>query len=141
MAGGKGLKVILDTNVLVSFLIGKRLGNLVELISYRKVSIVYSKQLLQELKLVVARPKLRQHITQVGVEEFTSLLEIIGEEYADGKTHKFLPDPKDSFLLDLISSSKADFLVTGDSQLLQASNFGTARILSARDFEEILQTL
>ncbi|WP_373495068.1 hypothetical protein [Aquiflexum sp.] len=48
---------------------------------------------------------------------------------------------KDSFLLDLIDSSEADLLVTGDKDLLEIKTFGSAKILSPQEFESIINEL
>jgi len=48
-------------------------------------------------------------------------------------------DPKDNFLLDLIDFSKADYLVTGDKDLLAHHPFKTAQIITAASFEKELR--
>lgn len=48
-------------------------------------------------------------------------------------------DPKDNFLLDLIDYSKADYLVTGDKDLLELSPFINTEILTPADFEKIIK--
>ena len=47
-------------------------------------------------------------------------------------------DPKDNFLLDLIDFSKADYMITGDQDLLEHNPFKTAQILTPKDFEKQL---
>jgi len=74
-------KVIIDTNVWISFLIGRRLHTLQALISERKITIVLSEQLLEELLLVTQRPKLAKYFPQEKVHELISLLRTIGEVY------------------------------------------------------------
>jgi predicted nucleic acid-binding protein len=44
-------------------------------------------------------------------------------------------DLKDNFLLDLIDFSKADYLITGDKDLLELNPFKTAQILTPQEFE------
>jgi predicted nucleic acid-binding protein len=41
--------------------------------------------------------------------------------------------------LDLIDFSKADYLVTGDKDLLELNPFKTARILTPSDFEQEIE--
>ena len=49
--------------------------------------------------------------------------------------------PKTSFfLLDLIDYSKADYLVTGDKDLLIHNPFLTAQILSPNEFERMMKS-
>ena len=51
-------------------------------------------------------------------------------------THFINRDPKDNFLLNLIDASKADYLVTGDNDLLILNLFKTAKIITPSDFEK-----
>ena len=61
---------------------------------------------------------------------------LIGKRLATIKpTHFINRDPKDNFLLDLIDFSEADYLVTGDKDLLAHNPFKTAQILTPADFE------
>lgn len=56
----KNVRVIVDTNVWISFLIGKRLSNLKQHIVEEKVTIITSEQLLTEIKLVTQRAHLKK---------------------------------------------------------------------------------
>lgn len=48
------IKVIFDTNVWISFLIGKRLSSIKKYISTGQITIVTTEQLLKELKEVIS---------------------------------------------------------------------------------------
>ncbi|MCU0321104.1 MAG: putative toxin-antitoxin system toxin component, PIN family, partial [Chitinophagaceae bacterium] len=56
-------------------------------------------------------------------------------------THYINRDPKDNFLLDLIDFSQADYLVTGDKDLLMHNPFKSAEILTPANFEIALNSL
>ena len=43
-------------------------------------------------------------------------------------------DPKDNFLLSLATDSKADYLVTGDNDLLELKSIGKTRIITLTDY-------
>ena len=136
----KNIKVIFDTNVWVSFLIGKRLSFIKDYISNGEIILVITPQLLKEIKEVTGREKLKKYFPKKSVEELIELLEVIGENFEIRPTHFINRDPKDNFLLDLIDYSKADFLVTGDRDLLLLNPFKTATILTPADFEKIITT-
>ncbi len=129
------VKVIFDTNVWISFLIGKRLSKIKEYIVNGNITIVLTNQLLLELKTVTSRDKLKKYFPKNSVNELLELLETIGENVEIKPTHFINRDPKDNFLLDLIDFSEADFLVTGDKDLLEHNPFKTAQILTPADFE------
>lgn len=137
----RSLKVIFDTNVLISFLIGKRLKKLKNHITNGSITIVISKQLITELKTVTGREKLQKYFPEESVLELITLLDTIAESYEIKPTHFEIRDPKDNFLLDLIDASKADYLITGDKDLLEHNPFLTAKILTPAVFENELKSL
>ena len=131
----KNIKVIFDTNVWISFLIGKRLSFVKNYITSGQITIITTEQLLKEIKEVTNRERLRKYFPPQSVTELLEFLEIIAEKVEIKPTHFINRDPKDNFLLDLIDFSKADYLVTGDKDLLLHNPFKTARILTPANFE------
>ena len=134
----KSVKVIFDTNVWVSFLIGKRLSSIKNHIVNGSIVIIISDQLLEEIKLVTSRKKLKKYFNEQDVTELIELLEIIAVKIKIRQKFTINRDPKDNFLLDLIFASKADFLVTGDKDVLEHHPFKSAQILTPADFEKEL---
>jgi putative PIN family toxin of toxin-antitoxin system len=134
----KNIKVIFDTNVWISFLIGKRLSFIKNYISTGQITIVTTEQLLKEIKEVTGRERLKKYFPQESVIELLELLETIAEKIEIKPTHFVTRDPKDNFLLDLIDFSKADYLVTGDKDLLVHNPFKSATILTPANFEKAL---
>lgn len=135
---GKSVKVVFDTNVWISFLIGKRLSFIRNLISEGQIVIVITEQLLTEIKEVTSRERLAKYFPQESVAELIGFLEMISENVEIKPTHFISRDPKDNFLLDLIDFSKADYLVTGDKDLLEHNPFKTAIILTPANFEKTM---
>ena len=135
----KNVKVIFDTNVWISFLIGKRLAKIKQYISDGSITIITTEQLLTEIKMVTSREKLKKYFPAESVTELVELLETIAEKVIIKPTHFINRDPKDNILLDLIDFSKADYLVTGDKDLLEHNPFKTANILSPTEFEKELK--
>ena len=135
----RNIRVIFDTNVWISFLIGKRLTKIKQYIVNKNITIVVTDQLLTELKIVTSREKLKKYFPKNSVTDLIELLEAIAEHIKIEPTHFINRDPKDNFLLDLIDFSKADYLVTGDKDLLELNPFKTARILTPTDFEQEIE--
>lgn len=135
----KNSKVIFDTNVWVSFLIGKRLSFIKKYISNGEITIVITEQLLIEIKEVTNREKLRKYFPRDSVDELIELLETIAEKVEIKPKHFINRDPKDNFLLDLIDLSRADYLVSGDKDLLEHNPFKTAAILTPANFEKVFK--
>jgi putative PIN family toxin of toxin-antitoxin system len=130
----RSYKVIFDTNVWISFIIGKRLAFLKTFIVSGQITIVFSKRLLQELTEVTNRPKLKKYFPSNEVEEMLEFIKTIGLEFNPESIHTICRDEKDNFLLDLIDVSKANFLVSGDKDLKELNPFKTAKILTPAEF-------
>ena len=134
----KNIKVIFDTNVWKSFLIGKRLQIILEYIADGHITIVITEQLLREITEVSKRPKLKKYFPENKVKELISFLEIVALKVAIQPLNHLCSDPKDNFLLDLIQSSKANVLVTGDKDLLVLHPFKSAQIITPKQFEQLV---
>ena len=93
---------------------------------------------MTEIKLVTSRKKIKKYFPKESVNDLIELLETIAEKIEIKPVHFMNRDPKDNFLLDLIDFSKADFLITGDKDLLEQNPFMTAKILSPTEFEKEL---
>jgi len=136
MPSPKPDRLIIDTNVWISFLIGKELQGLRELIIDEKVKIITTDQLISEIRIVTARKKLKKYFDQDSVTALISLLEIIGEKIKIRKIERVCRDPKDDFLLALAKDGKANYLITGDKDLLELNSFGRTQILTTRQFQD-----
>ncbi|KMQ70265.1 putative toxin-antitoxin system toxin component, PIN family [Chryseobacterium koreense] len=130
----KSQRIILDTNLWISFLISKNYAQLDEIIFERKCTLIFSEELLNEFLEVIKRPKLRRFFSQ---EDTENLIETI-EEYAEfidvSSNVEICRDEKDNFLLSLSKDSNADFLLTGDQDLLVLEKFEKTNILKISQF-------
>ena len=133
----KNIRVIFDTNVWISFLIGKRLSSIQKYKSSGEIIIVITEQLLKEIKEVTDRDTLKKYFSREKVVQLIELLETISEKVEIKQTHFISRDLKDNFLSDLIYFSKADYLVTGDKV---QNFFETAAILTPSDFEKTVNS-
>lgn len=134
----KANRLIVDTNLWVSFLIGKELYYLKDLIVRGKVKLVVSDQLLEELQLVTSRPKLSKYFEKRNVDELLTLIELICDKVKVKKIQVISSDPKDDFLLALAKEGKADFLLTGDKDLLEIGRYHKTEIITITEFKKIL---
>ena len=133
-----GNRVIVDTNVMISFLIGKRLQKLKNKLSDLSITLILTDQLINELKLVTSRPKFRKYFNKQDVNEFIDLISIFGLTYQIQDIPDACRDPKDNFLLSLCHIGNAAFLVTGDNDLLDLVEYKGTKIVRAADFEKLL---
>ena len=134
------MRLILDTNLWISFLISSKYEKLDELLYNQKCKLLFSQELLEEFVAVAKRPKLRKYISR---DELEDLLETIDEvaEFVN-VTSEILEcrDPKDNFLLSLAVDAKADYLLTGDKDLLVLKEIGVTEIRILSDFFDIVDS-
>jgi len=132
------MRVVIDTNIWISFLIGKSLGGLSEAIIAERITILFSEELFAELLEVLQRPKFKKYFSSTAIEELIVLL-YDQIEWVDITCHfEDCRDKKDNFLLDLSVSGRADYLVTGDEDLLILNPFHGVKIVSYRTFQASL---
>lgn len=127
-------RIIIDTNLWISFLITKDFTKLDEIIFSRNGILLFSQELLDEFLDVARRPKFRRFFSSNDIEEILGTI----DEYADFvKVQTQIEDcrdPKDTFLLSLAIDGNADFLLTGDKDLLEMIKFGETAIVTISDF-------
>jgi len=134
------MRLILDTNLWVSFLISSKFEKLDELLFNQKSKLLFSQELLEEFVAVAKRPKLRKYISK---DELEDLLEIIDEvaEFVNVTSEiTECRDPKDNFLLSLAVDGKADYLLTGDKDLLVLKKIGKTEIRTISEFFDVIDS-
>ncbi len=129
------IRAILDTNLWISYLISKELSKIDVLFERDELIILFSNELLEEFIEVASRPQFRKYFALVDIEELLELFDVYGEVVGVTATVDACRDPKDNFLLALAKNGNADFLITGDADLLDLENFEGTEILRYSDFE------
>ena len=125
------LRVVLDTNVLVSGLImlGKP-RELLSIIARREATLVLSKEILNEFTKVMRRNKLTEYVTEEQVERFIENIERIAE-FVELESHlEVVNDPKDDIVINTAIDGRADLIVSGDHHLLSLKEFRGIKIVS-----------
>lgn len=130
------IRAILDTNLWISYLISKRLSKVDELFERNDLVLLFSEELLEEFVEVAGRPKFRSYFPKEDIEELLSLFDELGEIIEMTSDVDICRDPKDNFLLALAKDGNADFLITGDEDLLAIEKFESTEILSFAEFVE-----
>ncbi len=132
-------RVVLDTNNLISgifFENGTEARVLEEALAGR-AKLLASLETLQELQETVSRPKFQLSLSEVLTifQLVVSRCEII---LAPPKAKVKCRDPDDQKFLDCAIAGKADFLVTGDRDLLIMGRVGRTKIVTAAELIRIL---
>ena len=127
-------RLVVDTNLWISFLIKKDFKKLDDRIKKGKVKLIFSVELLDEFLTVADRPKFRRFFNKTELEQLIALFDFYGEVVAVNSQVTICRDPKDNFILALLKDSSADFLLTGDHDLLELGEFEGTRIFKLSDF-------
>ena len=90
--------------------------------------------MLQEIALVTQRSKLQKYFPQSKVNELIDFLKITGLSIDIRSEVSLCRDEKDNYLLALAKDSQADFLITGDKDLLVLQQFESTKILTYQEF-------
>lgn len=133
----KQSKIIIDTNLWISYLITKGYKRLDKLIYSDQARLIFSQELIDEFIEVAKRPKFIKFFSTDDVTRLLEVFDTFGDLVKIKSNITVCRDLKDNFLLSLAIDSQADFLLTGDNDLLQLKNFGLTSILTITDFELI----
>lgn len=139
------MRVLLDTNVLVSYLLtpaaGGSVGKIIAALSHSTFTLLLPPDLLTELERVATRkPHLARRIRPDQLVRLRDHLLAVGEiiPAIEGTIPAVTRDRKDDYLLAYAFVGQADYLVTGDEDLLVLGQIGPLAILSPPEFAKLL---
>jgi hypothetical protein len=138
------IRAVLDTNVLVSALL-RPLGTpgaILRSLRNGGFTIIFSPELLDELTTVLQNPRIRTRygIDRPALEAISGLFALRGEMTMISETVRICRDTDDDFLINTAIAGRADYLVSGDADLLILRKFRKIRIINPRKFLSVLET-
>ena len=131
------IRVVLDTNTLISALLfSGTASRLAPLWQSRRITVLVSKEILQEYLRVLAYPKF-----QLGDHEIRALVEEELLPFAETiRVRRRLAvvrrDPEDDKFLECAVAGRAEYLVTGDRDLRELGSYRGITILTVGEFLE-----
>jgi putative PIN family toxin of toxin-antitoxin system len=134
------VRVVLDANVLVSAVISTA-GPPREIVTAwvdERFELIASPELLDELRDVLQRPRLRRWVSLETATEFIAGLAEDAVIVEDPPSRPALTaDPDDDYLVALARTAQADYLVSGDHHLLELVD-PEPPVLTPREFLDLL---
>ena len=131
------MRVIIDTNILVSALIAPAgpPAAVVDAWLDGKFTLLTCTEHLDELRATLEKPRVAALIKPHKAGRLVNQVKRLAEDVAPLPAVERSPDPDDDYLLAMAESGQADYLVTGDkSGLLDLGRHKRAQIVSARAF-------
>lgn len=136
------LRAVLDTNVIISGIIGH--GPPAQILDAARIgqsNLVTSAELMAELEAVAGRPGIVNKYPYVldnlkAIVDFLSSFSVGGASLSGNPA--IVQDPRDVPVLACAVAGKANYIVSGDPHLLNLKEFHSTRIVSPREFMDIL---
>ena len=138
-------KVVIDTNVFVSGLIGtltlgrSTIRSILTLLKEDAFSLIISPETFDEIIDVINRPKFQHFITNEEIKELKELITNKAIFVTPSRKIAHPLDPKDAPILESAIAGEVDFLISGDQHLLSLKKFHNILITSPAEFLKVLK--
>ena len=133
----KPIKLVVDTNLWISFLISRSYAKLDKILKAGLARLIFSTELIEEFIEVVERPKFKKIFSSSDIRNLFTDIYLYADLIEVKTSVQICRDKKDNFLLALCQDGNADFLLTGDEDLLILRKFGETRIMTLAEYLDI----
>ena len=131
------MRLVIDTNIWIHYLIQSSLKRIDSILADPETEILFSQELLDELLQVSARSKFSRYFNH---EEVSELFLVLESRFPLIEVHSSVNacrDERDNFLLALCKDGNAEYLLTGDADLLVMKEFEKTKIISLSEFKTL----
>jgi hypothetical protein len=134
------MKVIFDTNLWISFLIGHQTHLVRRMLTDMRFDVYVCSRLIDEIRDVASRDKISKYVSETDIDDLLAIINAFCQ-FATIEA-KVAPtavrDPKDLYLLALADTIGADFIVSGDADLTDLGQHNQTRIMKLADFKAMM---
>ena len=135
------MKILFDTNLWISFMIGKRLASLADVLCRHDVEVYVCEQQLDEIRGVIAREKFDRLISaETRYYFFEMIYDVCRFTDITVEAKSDIRDPKDLYLLSMAESVPVDYIVSGDRDLTDMKQHAGIPILKFTELIDRLNT-
>ena len=137
------VRAVIDSNVHVSALLNPTSipGEVIKAARDKQYQPVFSRFMMEELRSTLQYPKLKKCLKQsdTEIERYLTSFEMISEEIVD-EPHgpAICRDPDDDVMLHVAMNAKAEFVVSGDKDLLILDQVQFVQMLTPADFLDVI---
>ena len=126
-------RVVLDTNIIVSSALGGALELILDKWAEEAFTLIVTSDILAEYFEVINRPKFK--LKQATIDRIIRYCYQFAEFVVSEEHIQFIDaDPKDDKFLEAAIAGNAEYIVSGDTYLLELKKFRSVPILTAREF-------
>ncbi|MDZ4672758.1 MAG: putative toxin-antitoxin system toxin component, PIN family [Phototrophicales bacterium] len=136
------MRIVLDTNLIISGMLWMGLPHDMLVLAYQhQIQVIASEPLIEELKDVLSREKMKKHLNRIQKtpDELINLhlshtLIIEPSQVPEGTVR----DLKDDKIIACAVGGQADYIITGDNDLLVLKEYQGILIVTASEFLTII---
>lgn len=132
------MRAVIDTGIFVSALIRPqgRTGAVLQALKDKRFTLIYSTDILVEIIDVLGRDKFRSkyHISPDDIAALIDLIRLRGELVIPSQKQTVCRDPKDDIFLEAALEGEAEYIVSGDFDLLDMKSFENISMLRLAEF-------
>ena len=134
------MKVIIDTNLWISFLLGHQTQLVRRILTDLRFDVYVCDRLLDEICDVARRDKIRKKVSQSDVKDLLAIIHAFCQSVdVDTKANpSSIRDPKDLYLLSLAETIGADYIVSGDADLIDLRQHKQTKMIRLADFKTMM---
>jgi uncharacterized protein len=131
------MRVVLDTNIFISAVLGGRLGIIIDEWKAGKFKLIVTDAIAREYLEVINRPKFKIPQDEI-IAASDYLLQLAEFVTPEEEILVIVADPTDNKFLEAAIAGKVDYIVSGDNHLLEVVSFRNIPIITAREFISLL---
>lgn len=130
------MKVILDCNIWISFLLSRQDSLLKRMLMDTRFDIYICEELLSEIINVAHRDKIRKRVSENDLQQLLKIIDAFCVKTTISRiAESIIRDPKDLYLLSLAETVDANYIVSGDKDLTDLNQHLKTRIVKLADFK------
>jgi putative PIN family toxin of toxin-antitoxin system len=134
------LKITLDTNVLISAMFWSGVPHrILEECKTRNLKLALSPDILTEFKEALIKEEKFEQTEKTVSQQVEVLIGISSIVIPKEKIQVIKKDPNDNMILECAVAGNSDYIVSGDEHLLELKEFRGIKIVTPREFVEILE--
>ena len=137
------MRVVLDTNVLVSSTLGPmgRPAAIMKALQEGRYELILSEAILEEYREALTEPDVRRRrgYTDAQIEAGVQAFRDLGTLVEPDLSMRVAPDPDDDHIIGCAIAGEADYIVTGDKKLLSVESYRGIQLLNPTAFLLLLE--